>query len=843
MIDFPRIFLCASLSAATLFLAGCPSDVPTQPEARLEVQPEAKPEAQPEAKLEVQPEVKPEAQPEAKPEAPPEAKLEAQNVQQEAPTAPDGNLISGFEQEGEWTTAPLAALKAAAAKGAAHLTPPSYVDPMVKPRTPEELASGAKLVPEHVTQGKSALRWDNHPVWPTLHTTQVPADWSGAAAVSLDVHSEKATGEIVTLAFEVDSPATPFRDLWYLPIRINWTGNKTIILPVSEFQRQGQPEGWKNISGFGFFTKMLGAQPHPATALTIDNLQMLEAAPSVDTWREVLAELPRERDADGFLYKVTNKDWQRDQFNHEGPEMAGDEPVLAPYAHQNVFRNERAEFGYLPKFVPGYVSFDPQGKAYIFSGDWIQWKGTDGRWEHSDLRPVLTDWAKSKRWKGLQFAWNLNEGEKTVRFDKEGDAYALATINRIDSEGVRIPGASYTTLLLRSRDGLRSWEVHSLGPVTATFEKMDGHNLECLDRPPVMILGDRKHLPGANEGGYLLLPAKEADGSLILPAPVKFSDFAIGVPVHSGDGNMAITSGGKVFVVYSWYKKALEQKKLAEVNGSESSKTAPPIPKGHPGLAQSFQKPDGKTVASGTSGTPIYIVSYDLATGALSEPVYLMSGGVTMDDHNWPAITVDSKGILHVLANGHQSPLNYIRSLAPHDISAWTAPQFVADGSVGETQLSYATFNCDREDNLYSVNRNTSGRYNNRLTLFSKPSNSEAWTPQTLVAPYSAGYKNWGHKMAYNPAADQLCLSFYSQSNLKQLWKEAYPFDLFIWPDREPSYYGGLKNPDTLRLNTGSPEEQLDRNFSYSMAWASEPVSLITTPDGKWKLATTPDFQ
>lgn len=798
MKDFPRVFLCVSLSAATLFLAGCPRPAGTP----------------------------------TKKEAPPEA---------QAPAA--GKLVSGFEEAGAWTTAPLAELKAAAAKGAAHVTPQNYIDPMVKPRTPEELAAGAPLVPGHATEGKSALKWDHHPTSPTLRTTAVPADWSGAAAVSLDIYSEAATGEIVTVGFEANSPATPFHDWWYLPIRIDWTGSKTVVLPLSAFQRQGSPEGWKNISAFALFTKMLGTQPHPATSLTLDNLRMLDTAPADNAWREVLAELPSERDADGFFYKILEKEWQRDQFNHDGPETARDKPVFAPYAHQNTFRNERAEFDYYPKFLPGYVSFDPQGKAYIFSRDWIQWKGADGRWEHSDLRPVLKQWAKAKGWQGLLLSWNLNEGEKTVRFDKDGGAYVLATINRTDKAGARVGDGSYVTLLLRSRDGLKTWEVHDLGMVTAAFEKIDGHNQECLERPPIMILGARKNMAGSDQGGYLLLPRKNADGSLTLPAPVKFSDFAISVPVHSGDGNMAITSGGKIFVVYSWYVKALEQKKLADVKESQTSMKAPPIPAGHPGLSQSFRKPDGTTVASGASGTPIYVVAYDLATGTLSEPVYIMTGGVTMDDHNWPAIAVDSKGILHVLANGHQSPLNYAHSLVPRDISAWTAPQFVADGSPGETALSYATFNCDRADNLYTVNRNTSGRYNNRLSLFTKPAGKDWQPPQTLVAPYSAGYKNWGQKMAYNPAADQLCLSFYSQSNLKQLWKEAYPFDLFIWPDREPAYYGGLKNPDALRLNTGAPDEQVNRNFSFPMAWASEPVSLIATPEGKWKLATTPDFR
>jgi G3E family GTPase len=767
------------------------------------------------------------------------------------PVPQPGKLVSGFEEPGAWTTAPLAEIQAVPAdKLSTNARSYSPIDPMVKPMKPEELAAGAGQVRDHVTEGKFAIKWDRHPLWPTLRSTQVPADWSGAAAVSLDIFSEAATGEIVTVAFAADSAGTPFRDWWYLPVTINWSGAKTLVLPLDAFQKAGSPDGWKAISAIGLFAKMRGTQPHPATSLTLDNLRMLDQAPPGDEWKTVLAKFPDARDADGFYYKVREKDqqvhtigeigWQRDQLNHTGPETAGNRDVFAPYAHQNLFAAERALFDYYPKFLPGYVSFDPRGKAYIFSRDWIEWKGADGRWEYSDLRPVLTQWAKEKGWEGISLGWNINEGEKAIRFDKDGDAYVLATLTRTNKAGTPVDARSFVTLLLRSRDQLRTWEVHDLGTITATFEKMDGHNQECLDRPPVMITGDLKGRAGSDQGAYLLLPRKNPDGTLTIPPRVKFSDFSISVPVHSGDGNMAISCGGKIFIVYAWWTKALAGKALA--GNADPTAQLPPVPPDHPGLKQVFK--NGTTAEYAKDGTPVFIVEYDPATGVLGQPVYIMSGGFKMDNHNWPAITVDSKGILHVLANGHQNPINYSRSLAPFDIRAWTPPQYVANGLPDGFRLSYATLNCDREDNLYSINRNSTLAYNNRLSLFFKPAGKD-WQPaQTLVMPFNAGYKNWGHKMGYNPATDQLCLSFYSQSNLRQLWADTYAADLFIWPDREPEYYTGKKTADGLSLNTGSPQQQDKRDFSYAMSWADEPVSLITTcPDGRWKLATSADFQ
>ena len=741
----------------------------------------------------------------------------------------------GFEAVDAWVTAPVADLGGLAVESFSCKS--GQVDSRVRPRTVAELAGGARLVTDHVTQGRVALRWDRHPQWPTLLCSQLPADWRQTAAVALDLHSETATGEIVFVAFLADSAETPYRDWWYLPIAINWRGAKTLTLPLAEFRKLGSPAGWGDIKAMAFFAKMLGAQPHPQTALTLDNLRMLNVMPPDTAWRALVAKLRDDTDADGFLYRTVDTEWQRDQFNHNGEEIAGNQAVFAPYAHQNYFAGERAEFDYYPRFIPGYVSFDPAGQACIFSRDWIQWKGAGGQWERADLRPVLTDWARARNWEGLSLKWHLNEGEKTIRFDARGDAYVLITVMPLDKTGKAPAGGTLRTLLLHSRDRLQSWTVYDLGPVTATFEKLDGHNRECLERPPVMILGDTKGRQDADQGACLLLPRKNTDGTLLLPDPIRFSDFAISVPVHSGDGNMAITRGGKIFVVYAWY--------IPPGLGDKARGHAPPpIAPDHPGLRQTFTRYPGDAVHSSTTGTPIYIVEYDLASGRLSEPVYILSGGYRADNHNWPAITVDSQGFLHVLANGHQDPLNYAHSIRPLDISAWSAPRYITDGKADHTLLSYATLNCDRSDTLYSVNRNSSGQYNNRLSLFVKPAGKD-WQPaETLVAPFHYGYKNWGHKMAYNAAADQLCLSFYSQSNLKQLYADTYAFDLLIWPDREKAYYSGRNTADGLNLNTGSPQNQAGRDFAYCMTGAAELTSLIMTcADGRWKLATSTDFR
>ncbi len=80
------------------------------------------------------------------------------------------------------------------------------------------------------------------------------------------------------------------------------------------------------------------------------------------------------------------------------------------------------------------------------------------------------------------------------------------------------------------------------------------------------------------------------------------------------------------------------------------------------------------------------------------------------DNHNWGAITVDGKGYLHVVINGHHNPAAYSRTVRPLDISEWTPTQYVLpEDQKLQPNLSYATLNCDKKNNLYTVHRSTTG--------------------------------------------------------------------------------------------------------------------------------------
>ena len=433
----------------------------------------------------------------------------------------------------------------------------------------------------------------------------------------------------------------------------------------------------------------------------------------------------------------------------------------------------------------------------------------------------------------MQLSWGQSLGEKAIRYDNDGDFYLLVPVEKLDADGKNVDWHTRTTLLLHSRDRMRSFEVHRLPGRLATFEKLDGHNRDCLKRPPVILLGDYSYFRDADPAGYLLTPSKKADGSLDLGKPVKYAEFAISPDQHSGGGNLAITRGDKVFIVFG--VASVNAIAMQDVKGAKQT-VIPPIPPDHPGLKLSYQQQrSGKTFTEySKNGTPTFIIEYDLKTGRLGEPRYLLSGGAHDDGHNWPAITADSRGILHVIANGHHNPVAYTHSLEPDNpYGPWSAPEYVKPGK-STPFLSYATLNCDKNDTLYTIHRSTTDVYNNHLGLYVKPAGQPWQGEEVLVTPYRYMYKVWGHKAIYNPATGGITLGFYSHSSMKQLMLDQYWFDIFQYPDEEKAYRGG-------KSDIGLPEGNKCKMY---VGPAAELTLLTFDPDTKqWKLTVGKDLK
>jgi hypothetical protein len=81
----------------------------------------------------------------------------------------------------------------------------------------------------------------------------------------------------------------------------------------------------------------------------------------------------------------------------------------------------------------------------------------------------------------------------------------------------------------------------------------------------------------------------------------------------------------------------------------------------------------------------------DRTSGKWSEVTTI---GEAQDNHGGPALTVDSKGFLHVVFYPHHQAVHYRRSLQPNDLSQWTEEETFGEG------LSYPSLLCAPDDTL-----------------------------------------------------------------------------------------------------------------------------------------------
>ena len=491
----------------------------------------------------------------------------------------------------------------------------------------------------------------------------------------------------------------------------------------------------------------------------------------------------------GEIYTVDVPVFDPALLNHSFPETRDNDPVYTPITYAPYFKAERALFDYYPRFQPGYVSFSPQGNAWLQYGSYIiQTCDPGGQWTYVDLMPFIEDYAVNTLGFSTFHVNNLGQAnEAAVRFANDGDAYVFCAIEGDGSAAKR------TGLLLHSRDDLQTWTTYQLPYYLGRFEKRDGHNTDCLNRPPVILMS----LHHTKTSNYITIPEKQPDGTLVIPTPVLISHDAIPFIPHSGDGNNAITHADEVFVVYG------------------KAEAAP-----------------GYTVED---GCPAYAVTYDIPTRQLTAPVLVGFGGDDATDiHNWPAITLDGNGILHVIINGHTAPFRYVHSTQPYSTATWSSSVDVS------ARTSYGSLNCDSNNTLYVLTRSQSPYSFPQLTCNRKKAGQDWEIDNHLVIPFKQYYKSWYHKVALDPGTGRLFVSYYAQNAWEQLFLDEYLCYLAIWSDREkdmltqsggalPAGTAVTTNPPGTYLNYGTP--------------ASEMCTLVTDDGGdNWRLAVTDDF-
>ena len=452
-------------------------------------------------------------------------------------------------------------------------------------------------------------------------------------------------------------------------------------------------------------------------------------------------------------------------------------PVFAPITHQKDWKSERDLYGYNPAFIPNPVSFDQNNIPYMRQGYYfqsgkkqirrhpvaIQTLSTTGQWEKIDFTAGVLD--KYSWWDG-----NMHTGSfanERITFDKDNSLYTI-----IDAQRSNI-GKVY--LCYREKTD-SPWQYYPLPMGWTALETYDAHN--PIEQPPAILSMTDKVL-------RLIIPSKTQDGKLKLSAPVLIADDSLLVPNHSGGANSCLTVNGKTYVTWA-----------------------------------------SDTPIEGHEGTPQYIAAYDHATGKLSERILLgICGHGKPDNHNLPGITIDSKGILHIVLGAHHDQFKYTHSLKPYDITSWSEvkPFGKPKNMTKWGSYTYVSLLCDADDTLHVVGRWAGAGYYFRLVYMRKLAGKD-WEPHKyLMVPFRNMYSCWYHKMSLDHKGRLFLSYIYYANQLSDSLLASYKAK---WPDETPT---------EVNQHAG--------NWRWGLT-PHDPGILVSDDKGEtWHLATTADFQ
>ncbi len=679
-----------------------------------------------------------------------------------------------------------------------------------------QLVSGAVASAAPERSGLQAAHWLNLPNYPTIHTTDVPNNWCGKQALTLDWYSSSNLGEVITVgvANNAATQASAFHvnDYFLADIKIDWSGWKRISIPLSSFKMVRRSEkwkletpfacgqnssiGWDHVAGLYLFSKAFSNQPHPKSEFYLGDVWLGNTGLSV-AQRVHFGDFALQYQAlqdfklsgtEAELFDTTNP--RARWCNHSDPEIKTDTFLSLPVTFGAYFRNERALQNYFPRYQPGYVNFTTQGVPTIFSGgNAIQYAQNGGKWQVIDLAGKIAKYAKETL--GYTDLSLHNAGhieDSSIRFDTAGDIYLLAWIG--NSSNTKRDG-----LLLHKSVKRSDWDVYTLPYMLSRFEKFVGHNVDAFQRAPVIYLAPSF----APTSAYLVLPEKNTDGTLNLGKPQLVCEKCAEPIPHSGEGTQVLSDGDDVYVVYSVPILGLD-----------------------------------RTDPISIRGLPTYIKKYNRTNAIFSAPVLLGYGGTNAaDGHNWAVLAMDSKGIIHVIINGHHDPFVYTKSTRAHDITEWTTP--ITTG--GNT--SYLGLVIDKNDTLYAVSRNSTERYRFDLALH-RLRVGGSWEVKHLVSPWKDNYHIWFHNLVIDPITQRLFLSYNSQATEHLLFADEIEMLIYQRPDFSPLT---LNANGTDNFTSATTTNRVAGFAEYDTWWDER--AILTSSDGgdNWRFALSQDLQ
>lgn len=150
-------------------------------------------------------------------------------------------------------------------------------------------------------------------------------------------------------------------------------------------------------------------------------------------------------------------------------------------------------------------------------------------------------------------------------------------------------------------------------------------------------------------------------------------------------------------------------------------------------------------------GFRIRMRTLDRSTGQWS-PTYTVDKAY--DNHGGPALTVDSKGYLHIVYYPHHHPFRYRRSTRPNDASAWD------DAAQFGSRCTYPTLVVGPDDTLYLTCRESNKEGKPWvMNLYAKPVDNDWSGPRAIMVSPEPGYSHFQDALAWVPDHQILHLS------------------------------------------------------------------------------------
>ena len=282
--------------------------------------------------------------------------------------------------------------------------------------------------------------------------------------------------------------------------------------------------------------------------------------------------------------------------------------------------------------------------------------------------------------------------DRRITFDSDGDCYTLVTVGS---------GTTPEQFYLHSEDGGVTWTAYLL-PGTMRYAKLEFNaTATVIGVPPSVVL--------FNDSGLLQLvtPSKSL-GVITIPSAIQITaSDSLMLPQHSGGGNV-VCSYSTTDIFVAWPSKT------------------PPV--------------------SGT-GTVQYLTRVDRSGQTVTSTTSMGQSNSTkiVDDHDCPAILVDSTGVVHFILGAHHGDIKYGYSSTP-----WTTMstlETVASKHPTGGGHTYMALVADSSDDLYLVTRNADGSYDFKISFYKQTSGTWAFV-EHLVLPGRIFYGIYYHSLS-----------------------------------------------------------------------------------------------